>query len=197
MIRALLGSGHPSLEGITLERLEREHFVRLNVSPEGTPFLPFANGGFGTPTGKCAFRAETIAYEPPVESRRGSRKLLAKYPLELISPKNHNSMNSTFGNRAEVDDETADLIVHPADAAPRGLESGDSVRVFNERGVCVLRVRVEPNVAPGVVSTPSVRWPKLSPDHVNVNALTSERLTDIGGGPSFYSCLVQVEKNGD
>jgi anaerobic selenocysteine-containing dehydrogenase len=48
-----------------------------------------------------------------------------------------------------------------------------------------------------VVSAPSVRWPKNAPNGRGINALTSERLTDQGGGPTFYSCLVQVEKIGD
>ncbi len=47
MIRQALGSGHPFLKGITLERLDAEHFVRLNI-PE--PFVPFAEGTFGTPS---------------------------------------------------------------------------------------------------------------------------------------------------
>ena len=71
MIRTLLDSEHPFVRGITLEELEREHFVRLRVAPDGDPFLPFAEGGFGTPSGKCEFRAESIAYTPPVESRFG------------------------------------------------------------------------------------------------------------------------------
>ena len=197
MIRGLLRSGHKFLEGITLERLEREGFVRLNVSAPGEPFLPFAAGGFGTASGKCEFRAESIGYEPPVESRRGDAALLSKFPLELISPKNHDSMNSTFGNQARLDWECSELTVHPEDAAQRGLQSGDSVRVFNQRGACMLRARVAAEVPAGVVSAPSTRWAKGAPDGVNINALTSERLTDIGGGPTFYSCLVQVEKNGD
>ena len=60
MIRTLLASGHPFLDGITLEQLDREHSVRLNVAPAGEPFLPFAQGGFGTPSGKCEFGAETL-----------------------------------------------------------------------------------------------------------------------------------------
>jgi hypothetical protein len=51
-------------------------------------------------------------------------------------------------------------------------------------------------VRPGVVCAPSVRWAKRSPGSRNVNALTSERLTDAGGGPTFYSCMVQVERWG-
>jgi anaerobic selenocysteine-containing dehydrogenase len=194
MIRTVLDSGHPFLDGISLERLEREHSVRLRI---GDPFLPFAAGGFGTPSGKCEFHAETLGYEPPVESRAGDRGLAARFPLEMISPKNGDSMNSTFGNRGEVDARTALLTLHPADAAPRAIGTGDAVRIFNERGQCVLRAAVSDTIAEGVVCAPSVRWPKLAPDGNSVNMLTSQRLTDKGGGPAFYSCLVQVEKIGD
>jgi len=188
-IRGLLSSGHPFLQGITLERLDREHFVRLNISPDGLPFLPFAEGNFGTPSGKCEFRAETLAYEPPVESRFGDRGLLRQYPLELISPKNHDSMNSTFGNRPDVDKQTSVATIHPDDAGPRGIRTGDWVRLFNERGECKLEAHVEAAIPPGVVCVPSSRWGK------SVNALVSERLTDLGGGPTFYSCLVDLEKH--
>src|ERR1035441_8812813 len=168
MIRTLLDSPHPFLKDITLERLEREHSVRLNVSPDGAPFLPFAEGNFGTPDGKCHFDAATLDYQPPLESRHGDAALRGKYPLELISPKNDDSMNSTFGHRDSVDLATATLHLSAAG-----------------------RVR------PGVVCAPAVRWGKRSPDQRNINALTSDRLTDFGGGPTFYSCLVQVERCGD
>jgi anaerobic selenocysteine-containing dehydrogenase len=194
MIRTLLSGNHPFLKGITLERLDEEHFMRLNI---GDPFLPFAAGGFGTPSGKCEFRAESLGFEPPVESRAGDKELLSRYPLELISPKNDDSMNSTFGNRPGVDAQTAMLTVHPGDAAPRGIGTGDTVRLKNDRGQCILVAKVSSDVAPGVVCAPSVRWPKLAPDRSSVNMLTSQRLTDKGGGPTFYSCLVEVERIGD
>ena len=197
MIDQALDSAHPFMTGITRERLEREHSVRLQVSAPGTPFLPFAEGKFGTPSGKCELVPEALAYEPPVESRRGDAALLARYPLEMISPKNDDSMNSTFGNRAPEDRETSRLAVHPEDAAPRGIGEGDVVRVFNGRGSLRLIARVTSDVTAGVVSCPSTRWAKLAADRRNVNALTSERLTDLGGGPSFYSTLVQVEHCGD
>jgi len=197
MIRVLLASGHPFLDGITLEQLDRDHFVRLRVSPAGKPFLPFAEGAFGTPSGKYEFGATDLDYQPPIESRFGSAELAARYPLELISPKNDDSMNSTFGNRADVDRQTAVLAMHSSDAEPRGIAPGDRVRVFNGRGSCLLIAEVNGAVQPGVVRAPSVRWSKASPDRCNVNVLTSDRLTDIGGGPTFYNCLVQVEKCGD
>ena len=191
MIRGLLASGHPFLEGITLERLEQEHSVRLNVAAEGEPFLPFAQGGFGTPSGKCEFGAEDLEYLPPEESRLGSVSLRARYPLELISSKNDDSMNSTFGNRTGTDAQTSRLWMQAQDAGARGIVDGDRVRVFNDRGSLLLTAEVDGVVRQGVVRAPSVRWGQ------NANALTSDRLTDIGGGPVFYSCLVQVERCGD
>jgi anaerobic selenocysteine-containing dehydrogenase len=197
MIRTLLDSGHPFLEGVTVERLDRERFVRLNVAPDGGPFQPFAQGGFGTPSGKCEFNADSLEYDPPVESRLGVSGLRARYPLELISPKNDDSMNSTFGNVSGVDRQTASIELNAADAADRGIVNGENVRVFNDRGACVLIASVNGSTARGVACAPSVRWNKRAPDGRNVNVLTSDRLTDVGGSPVFFSCLVEVEKVGD
>jgi anaerobic selenocysteine-containing dehydrogenase len=194
MIRTLLETTNPVLAGITLEELESKHFMRLNI-PQN--FTPFAEGGFGTPSGKCEFRAETLDYQPPVESRLGNASLAASFPLELITPKNDDSMNSTFGYIPETDASTAILRIHPADAAPRSITTGDAVRVLNGRGHCILRAEVVDAVAEGVVCSPSVRWPRLSAGGNSVNMLTPQTLTDKGGGPSFYSCLVQVERIGD
>ena len=197
MIRTLLNSDHPFLKGITLERLDREHSVRLNIAPDGQPYLPFAQGGFGTPSGKCEFHAEELDYQPPTESRLGAAELRSKFPLEMISAKSHDSMNSTFGNESWAHRQTSVLFLNRADAEPRSIATGDRVRMFNDRGSCTLVAEVDGEVRSGVVSAPSVRWNKLSPDGRNVNALTSDRLTDMGGGPTFYSCLVEVEKCGD
>ena len=187
MIRALLDSSHPFLRGITLEDLDREHFIRLRVAAPGEPFLPFAESRFH-------FKAETLDYSPPVESRLGDPALRQKYPLELVSPKGHDAMNSTFGYRPDVDRDHAALHIHPRDAAARSIPPDARVRVFNARGSCLLQARVGEAVSPGVVMAPAVRWNKLAADRCNVNALTSDHLTDMGGGPVFYSCMVEVER---
>ena len=197
MIRTLLDSSHPFLQGITLERLDAEHSVRLNVSKPGTPYLPFAHGGFGTPSGKCEFGVKHLHYTPPDESRLGDAGLRKQYPLEMVSSKNDDSMNSTFGNRADVDAQTAKLQIHQEDAQARGIHDGDRVRAFNDRGSLILKAEVDGVVARGVVRAPAVRWAKVSENNRSANALTSDRLTDIGGGPTFYSCLVEVERCGD
>jgi anaerobic selenocysteine-containing dehydrogenase len=194
MIRTLLDSPHPFVAGITLEELDRQGSVRLRL-PD--PFQPFAAGGFGHGDGRCHFRAGTLDYTPPVESRHGDAELKAKYPLELISPKNDDSMNSTFGYRDGVDLQTAALHLNAADAGSRGIRTSDQVRVYNGRGVVVLVARVDGSVPPGVACAPASRWPKRAPGGRNANALTSPRLTDSGGGPAFYSCLVEVERIGD
>ncbi|HYM11261.1 MAG TPA: molybdopterin-dependent oxidoreductase [Bryobacterales bacterium] len=206
MIRAALSSEHRWVKGITLEDLEREHSVRLNVSPPGEPFLPFAEGGFETPSGKCELRAHSLtalgldpvpAYTPPVESRLGDRALRKKYPLELVSPKCADRVNSSFGNLPYGIGNDGRLEIHPRDAVPRGIADGDLVRVFNDRGSCRLIAAVGPTVATGAVCAEASPWNKRSRDHRNVNALTSERLTDMGSGPTFYSTLVEVERAGD
>ena len=189
MIEDALSSGHEFLQGITRERLQHEHSVRLNL-PE--PFLPFANGGFLTPSGKFEFHSEP--YSPPIESRYGDATLLRQFPLEFLSAKNDDSMNSTFGNLAARDQETGVLHLHPQDAVSRGIASGDSVRAFNQRGEVVFTAEVSSHVQPGVVQAPSVRWARLAANRRTANALTSDRLADIGGGPVFYSCLVEVAR---
>ncbi|MEP7364782.1 MAG: molybdopterin-dependent oxidoreductase [Acidobacteriota bacterium] len=197
MIRTALASGHEYLKGITLETLEEKHSIRLNVTPNNEPFLPFAEGNFGTPSGKCDLAPEGMDYEPPTESRHGDAALGRKFPLELVSPKNDDSMNSTFGYRKPVDAQTSKLWMHSEDARERGISDGDHVRIFNERGSMRLTASVNGHVRQGAVSAPSVRMPRMSPDGQTTNFLTSERLTDIGAGATFYSCLVQVERCGD
>ena len=197
MIRTLLDSPHKFVRGITIEELDRKRFVSLYVSPEGRPFLPFSEGGFGQSSARCVFDAKKLVYEPPVESRHGDESLRRRYPLELISPKSDDGMNSTFGHRDSVDQAQRSVAIHERDARARGIAAGDRVRVFNGRGSLLLTAEVGDAVPEGVVRSVSVRWAKRAEDGRNVNALTSDRLTDVGGGAVFYSCLVQVEKCGD
>jgi anaerobic selenocysteine-containing dehydrogenase len=66
------------------------------------------------------------------------------------------------------------------------------VRVFNDRGEVRLRAHVNGAIRPGVVAA-TLNWASLAPDGKSINALTSETLTDIGAGATFYSCLVDIE----
>jgi anaerobic selenocysteine-containing dehydrogenase len=204
MIEGALNSPDPWLQGITRERLEREGHVRLNL--EAAEFVPFAQGQFPTADGKARLcnpdlqhlGLDPVAkFVPPVESRHSEQA--RKYPLELLARKADNFLNSSFCNVPSVqslEPKMNELEMSGVDAGLRGIASGDAVRIFNDRGELRLKALVDGAVQPGVVAT-RLNWSKLMPDGVGVNALTSERLTDIGGGPTFYSCLVEVEKAGD
>lgn len=163
-------------------------------------FLPFANG-FPTVNGKALLYNESLIalgldpvleFKAPEESRAAAD---SKYPLEMLARKADNFLNSTFCNLPGTQkmEDVEILEISEADAAKRGIKDGDAVRVFNSRGELTLTARVNGTTRPGVVAS-RLNWAKLSRNKKNVNVLTSERLTDIGHGPSFYNVLVEVEK---
>ena len=88
------------------------------------------------------------------------------------------------------------LLIHPEDAAPRAVVSGDVVRIHNDRGEFQATAQVTVRARPGVVVAPSVWWRKLSPDGQNANAVTGQGLTDMGRAATFYDCLVEVSRSG-
>jgi anaerobic selenocysteine-containing dehydrogenase len=84
--------------------------------------------------------------------------------------------------------------LHPHDAAARAIVDGDGVRTFNDRGAFLATAHVTERTKPGVAVAPSLWWRKLSPGGENANAVTGQRLTDLGRAATFYDCLVEVEK---
>jgi anaerobic selenocysteine-containing dehydrogenase len=223
MIDLALESDDPWMEGMSRERLEREP-VRMKFGdqavgvrgqaaelrsagqpmeavPTFEPFLPFALGGFRTPSGKAELYSETlkaqgldpvVEFRPPLESRHAKRNGL---PLELLARKADNFLNTTFSNVPSVQEmeETGLLEISSVDAQARGIADGDRVRVFNQRGDVELVARVDGKVQAGVVSA-SLHWARMAPGFQSINSLTSEKLTDMGNSATFYSVLVEVEK---
>ena len=203
--RQALESSKPAMRGIEWDSLKARGWQRLAV-PER--FAPFAEGRFGTPSGKCEFYSETAkqmgmdplpTYVPPRESAQSNPGLAAKYPLAIISPPNRHFLNSSFANMPFAIAEAGEpgLDMHPKDAAARGVGNGDAVCVFNERGEFTARARVGEKAREGVVVALSVWWKKLSGDGRNANEVTSQALSDIGGGATFYDCLVEVAPLGE
>jgi anaerobic selenocysteine-containing dehydrogenase len=200
LIRQALASNTPRLDGITFEELRERGWMRLRVP---RPFLPYAEGGFPTPSGRCEFVSERLAargldpvptYIAPYELPETAPALAARYPLQLISSPAHQFLNTTFVNvgslrRAAREPE---CLVHPLDAATRGIEDGTMVEVANDRGAFRARAKVSDGIRPGVVWAPSIWWTKLAGDGRNANDTTSQRLTDLGEGPVFYDNLVEV-----
>ncbi len=194
------------LAGVTEETLNAAGgHQRLQFASEktGEPFLPFTTGPFKTPSGKIEFFSEAIAalgvdplpgFVPPVESRHTKN---SAYPLEFLPRKADHYMNSTFanlhGHQLMEAAHTNRLEIHTSDAAARGICEGDTIEIFNDRGSLRMTAHVNGSVSPGVVAS-RLNWNKLSPGGNNVNLLTSQQLTDFGGGPTFYSTLVEVRK---
>jgi len=194
----------PAMEGITRQELEAKKSIRLQTAAERASdvLLPFANGGFTTPSGKAEFYSSALAAEglealptfhPPDESRRGAHA--HTFPLEFLPRKADHYMNSTFANLpGHQKMESPGLVfMHASDAAARQIEEAEMVEIYNARGKMQLRARIDGSVPAGVVAA-SLNWNKLSTGGHNVNALTSERLTDLGRGATFYSTLVEVRK---
>ena len=169
-------------------------------SPLKVAAAPYANGNFPTPSGKCEFFSARLAaqgqdglpdylenYEPAGSS--------VQYPLAMISPPARNFLNSSFVNVKSLRDIEGEplLEMHSSDAVPRGITTGSVVRVFNQRGSYTCKVKVNERARAGVVNGLGVWWRKFGLEGSNVNQLTSQRLTDMGRGPTFYDCLVQVE----
>ncbi len=197
LIAQALETEHSFLAGVTKERLEREGHVplALPVNERGQS-LPFSTAAwFKTPSGRGEL-TPVPEWRAPEESRGRNEA----YPLEFLPRKADNYMNTTFANlpgHQHMERKTAGVLeMHVTDAAARGVASGDAVQVWNGRGRIALTARVGESVASGVVAA-RLDWQKLASDGKNVNALTSQRLTDIGGGATFYSTLVEVAKNSE
>jgi anaerobic selenocysteine-containing dehydrogenase len=159
--RQLLDSGHPSLAGITFDELKTRGWMRLNY-PD--PFVPFVNT-FPTASGKLEFVSDRMAqsgldpvagYTPSHETSQRDTTLTREYPLALITPANHYFLNSIFTNvpRQQQRSGAATLLIHPDDATPLQIATGDKVRVANARGAFFVVAEVSDRMRPGAVAAP-------------------------------------------
>jgi len=182
------------VRGITVDALQEKGWISLDVGD-----APFANGNFPTPSGKCEFYSDRLkdldplpTYIPPREDRLSNPSLAGKFPLALISPPAHHFLNSTFVNLFAGKEIAPTLEIHPIDAASRSICDAAPVEIFNGRGSFLARAVITDRTRPGVVSAPSIWWNKLVPGGRNANSTTSEEVTDLGGGATFYDNLVDV-----
>jgi anaerobic selenocysteine-containing dehydrogenase len=182
-------------DAVSFDTLLQQGYATLPL-----PEAPFAEGHFPTPSGRCEFASSRLAargqdplpdHLPNFETSGSS----AEFPLAMISPPARNFLNSSFVNVKSLRDIEGEplLEIHADDAASRGISGGEVVRVFNQRGEHRCKVHISQRARPGVVNGLGIWWRKLGLDGTNVNQLTSQRVTDMGNGPVFYDCLVQVE----
>ncbi|HXE20712.1 MAG TPA: molybdopterin oxidoreductase family protein [Rhodoferax sp.] len=183
------------VDTVDFERLLAHGFATVPVTD-----APFADGNFPTPSGKCEFFSARLAAQgldglPDHVPNHEAVGTSTAYPLAMISPPARNFLNSSFVNvqsLREIEGEPL-LEINEVDAAARGITAGAVVRVFNARGEYRCKAQVSRRARAGVVNGLGVWWRKLGLDGRNVNQLTSQHLTDLGRGPVFYDCLVQVE----
>jgi anaerobic selenocysteine-containing dehydrogenase len=190
-----------ALKDVSLDELKTSGFVRLDV---GRPHLPYKQGTtLRTKSGKIEIQSERWAaanagalpaYIPPRESIERDPELVKRFPLALISPPAHTFLNSTFVNVASLRRSAGKptLEIHAADAQNRGIAGGETVTIRNDRGSFTAEAVITDRVRPGVVSAPSVWWGSISPDGRNANHTTSQAVTDVGGGATFYDNMVEV-----
>ncbi|HEX8319317.1 molybdopterin oxidoreductase family protein [Longimicrobium sp.] len=201
LIRQALESSHPWMQGITFERLLDEGWIRVAAPRD---FRPYAEPKPNTPTGKIQILAPELesigidplpTYVPPAESAEADPERAARYPLMLLSPPEHPLMNSTFANVPHLERAAGPtkLLLHPNEAAVRGVRDGDRLRCWNDRGHFYGRAVVTDDVRPGVAVSYGVRWAQLSDGGRTVNDTTSQGVTDMGGGAVFYDNAVEVE----
>ncbi|MFC5648255.1 molybdopterin-dependent oxidoreductase [Paenibacillus solisilvae] len=187
--QALNNPNNPNLQGITAERLMEQQFIKASVKP----LFP---GKLRTPSGKIELYSKTM-------ERRGFPALPTYVPLAedeplpflFIPTANHNFLNSTFSNNEKHVqlEKTPKLYMNIADASALGIAAGDAVRVWNKRGSCELKAAVGEDVLPGVVLCQGL-WADGETGKSTLNALTPDRVADMGEGATFFSGRVEVEK---
>ncbi|TRZ46347.1 molybdopterin-containing oxidoreductase family protein [Robertkochia solimangrovi] len=196
LVKSVVDSDHPYLEGITFDYLMEHGWAKLKI-PE--PFMPHAQGGFGTESGKCEFYATSLKNNGHALPKyravryRNSRD----YPLQLMTVKaTKNFHNSSHANvRHLIETEGAPTLeIHSKDALSRNISNGDLIRVENRNGSVIIKARLKNRIRPGVVLMPSGFWPSHIKGSSTANALTNDRLTDLGGGAAIQNCRVQVIK---
>jgi anaerobic selenocysteine-containing dehydrogenase len=138
-----------------------------------------------TPDGKVQLTPATLGASP-----YGYKTLASDYPLTLISPATSKLISSTLG---EFNFDTLWALIHPADAASRGIADGARVRVFNELGDVLCDARVRDTIRPGVVCIPKGAWRKSSGNGMTATALCPAHVGDVAGGACFNDARVEVE----
>ncbi|MEK3874290.1 MULTISPECIES: molybdopterin-containing oxidoreductase family protein [unclassified Paenibacillus] len=203
MIRQALQFPHnPYLQGVTLEKLQEQRFVKLNMEHQ-KDYLD----NLKTPSGKIELYSAAMeraglpplpTYVPLREGYDGERRPGEgdAYPLMFISPPNHSFLNSTFGNVEKLTalEKSPLLQIHPQDAAERGIEDGDEVTVWNDRGSYRVKTSVTDKMLPGIVVSQGLWWEQEDGRRTRANALTPDRLADLGGGAVFFSTVVNVKR---
>jgi anaerobic selenocysteine-containing dehydrogenase len=186
MARTLLETDHPHLAGIAFEGLEHEGYVRLNLPK---PYLPYANGSPMTQDGK-------IHLDPPPQHIEAREILSPEFPLRLLTPPAHHFLNTTYGELEKIialEGGEPHAMIHPDDAQEYRVSDGVLIAISSRQGRVIRKARVTDAASIGTIIVEGTWWGTKAPDRLGINALTSERLTDMGGGSTFHNTPVRIE----
>lgn len=190
------------LPSLDIDHLRAEGFVRSTAYP--TDGRPYAHGGFATSSGKVELASDALAarglprlavYTPAVESVDGDPALADRYRFTLLTPKQHvRFLNSSYSHLPKHAGSEGGpyLELVAADAERLGVADGQLVKVHNQRAALVLPAKVTDRLLPGVVAVPWGWWSNAHGDGLGPNALTSDTLTDWGGGVAYSDTLVAI-----
>jgi len=143
---------------------------------------------------KFHFVCDLLSPHPPAaclspRGESGDGDLQARFPFHLLSPPHPDLLNSTFGER--YPGRMGEVLIHPSNAESIGISDGCVVTISNLRG-CTSRIaRVSEDTQPGVLVAEGIFWP-AEDGAWGVNEVTSQKLTDMGGGATIHETLVTV-----
>lgn len=162
------------------------------LPPGGAAPIQFVDLWPHTADGKIHLLPDELEREAP----RGLYAFLeneeaGQFPLTLLSPATSRTISSTFGQLVEG---IVPVTLAPADAEARGLAEGDVVRVWNDRGEVITRLKLSADLKPGTAELPKGLWSRHTLNGATACALASDRLTDLGGGACFNDTRVEVER---
>ncbi len=186
LARELLDSPHEFVQGISLEGLKEHGFMRLNI-PE--VFLPYQHGSSLTEDG-------LLHLDPVPEFIVPNDTTSPEFPLKLMTPPAHHFLNSTYGEISKIrqlEQHQPHAMIHPADAALYKVKDQTQIRLSSQQGSVVRIAKVTQATSQGVVIVEGTWWGKHAPDGQSINTLTSQNLTDLGGGSLFHNTPIRIE----
>ena len=169
----------------------------------GPDYIPYTDGKFLTPSEKAEFWVRSwkeegfdpiASYARAEEDARNDNELARKYPLFSVQQKTYRSVHSTFNNLEwmdEVCDQKPVILMNLADAAARGIQDGDAVVVFNDRGEHHGVALVNDLIKPGVVGLQNGWWEQQGGSSSHV---TNDKWKTLGGTHCCNQTLVDVKK---
>ncbi|PSR32976.1 MAG: trimethylamine-N-oxide reductase [Sulfobacillus benefaciens] len=184
LIQTALNSDHPYLMGVTLQSLYENPVQKVRISDEARPFI---DTPINTPDGRIHLE--------PIGGNRDFGGETGKY--FLLTPSRRETIKSSFANLESFERRLPDpeLLVNPLDAEAEAWHDGDWVKILNQRGTTRAKVCISPVPPRGTVVSYAVRWNHPG-GGTNINQLTPGRVSDVGGGATFYSTRVDIIREG-